>query len=407
MRFDLHHDVRQENAPAEPLTPFHQVDLSSLPASRRAGAYERAAEDLQGGFDLSAGPLTRLCLFSGDEPARLLWVTHHLVVDGVSWRVLVEDLEEAYGQAARGLSPTLPPKTTSFQDWARRLAGHAGSEALAGELEHWRETAREPVFPLPVDFPASAVLVGDEATVAFELSAEETTELLQALPAVYHNRIDEALLSALACALAGWTGSPRVRVDLEGHGREPLFEDVDVSRTVGWFTSLYPVILEGGDADPGEALLSAKERLRAVPGRGIGYGLLRYGGAAQFLEAAPDAEILFNYLGQAGAASEDGSLFRVSTTSTGPNRSPRARRTHPLEIVGIVADGRLRMTLTYGSRTHRRETAERLAAAYAGALRELIEQSRESEEVFTPSDFAKAGLDADSFARVAALLDDD
>jgi non-ribosomal peptide synthase protein (TIGR01720 family) len=298
----------------------------------------------------------------------------------------------------------LPPKTTSFQDWARRLAGHAGE--LAGELAYWRETAQVPVPHLPVDRPSASDLVAEEATVSFELTAEETTDLLQTLPSVYHNRIDEALLSALVRALAGWTGSPRLRVDLEGHGREPLVEDsgdaddLDVSRTVGWFTSVYPVVLEGGDAGPGEALMSAKERLRAVPGRGIGYSLLG------LLETEPPAEVLFNYLGQAGATSEEGSLFRVSTASTGPNRSPRARRTHPLEIVGIVTEGRLRITLTYGSRTYRRETAERLAAGYAGALRQLIERSRESEEVFTPSDFSKARLDANSFAKVAALLAD-
>ncbi|HEY4592137.1 MAG TPA: thioesterase domain-containing protein, partial [Thermoanaerobaculia bacterium] len=192
-----------------------------------------------------------------------------------------------------------------------------------------------------------------------------------------HSRIDEALLSALARALAGWTGSPRLRVDLEGHGREPLFDDLDVSRTVGWFTSLYPVVLEGGGAGPGEALVSAGETLRAVPGRGIGYGLLG------LLETEPAAEILFNYLGQADSASAEGSLFRASTASAGPTRSPRAQRTHPLEIAGIVAGGRLRITLTYGSRMHRRETAERLAAAYAGALRELIQHGREGEAVLT------------------------
>jgi len=406
-----HHDAlrlrfdgrRQENAESEPVAPFHQVDLSGLPEARRGEAFERAAADLQAGFDLSAGPLTRLCLF---DVSRLLWVTHHLVVDGVSWRVLVEDLEGAYRQAARGLRVALPPKTISFQEWARRLAGHAGSEALARELDHWRETARVPVPRLPVDFPSGGEagdLVGDEATVSFELTSAETTELLQTLPSVYHSRIDDALLSALVRALAGWTGSPRLRVDLEGHGREPVFgdvDDLDVSRTVGWFTSLYPVVLEAGDADPGAALVSAKERLRAVPGRGIGYGLLR-------LEAAPAAEVLFNYLGQADAPSDALSLFRASTTGTGPCRSPRGHRTHPLEIVGLVTNGRLRVTLTYSSRRHRRETAERLAAAYASALRELLQHSQESEEVFTPSDFSKAKLDTRSFARVAALLADD
>jgi non-ribosomal peptide synthase protein (TIGR01720 family) len=175
---------------------------------------------------------------------------------------------------------------------------------------------------------------------------------------------------------------------------------------VGWFTTVYPVVLEAGDADPGAALVSAKERLRAVPGRGIGYGLLQ---AARLLDEPPAAEILFNYLGQAGATLEDLSLFRVSTagTGTGPSRSPRARRAHLLEVAGIVTEGRLRITLTYGSRIHRRETAERLAEAYAVALRQLLRHSEESEEVFTPSDFGKARLDAKSLARVAALLADD
>ncbi|HEY4575941.1 MAG TPA: amino acid adenylation domain-containing protein, partial [Thermoanaerobaculia bacterium] len=135
---------RQESAPAEPVTPFHQVDLSGLPATRLGEALASAASAIQAGFDLASGPLTRLCLFSG-TPARLLWATHHLVVDGVSWRVLLEDLEGACRQAARGLPVSLPPKTTSFQEWARRLAGLAGSEALAGELDYWRETARAPV----------------------------------------------------------------------------------------------------------------------------------------------------------------------------------------------------------------------------------------------------------------------
>ena len=293
------------------------MDLSGLPAARRRAARERAAAALQAGFDLAAGPLTRLCLFDlgAGQPEQLLWVAHHLVVDGVSWRVLFEDLAAAYRQAARGQRIALPPKTTSFQEWARRLARHAGSEALAAELPHWRETARVAVPRLPVDFPLAGGQeaggqaggigdrVGDEATVSFELDAEETADLLQTLPAVYRTRIEEALLSALARALSGWTGSPRLRVDLEGHGREPLFDDLDVSRTVGWFTSLYPVVLEGGDAGPGEALVRAMERLRGVPGRGIGYGLLRYGDAeaARLLAespAAPAAEIRFNYLGQ-------------------------------------------------------------------------------------------------------------
>ncbi len=361
LRFDLQESGwHQENTPAEPVTPFHQVDLSALPATRRDKAFDKAAAAIQAGFDLPAGPLTRLGLFSmGTGPSRLLWVAHHLVVDGVSWRVLLEDLESAYRQAAQGLLIALPPKTTSFQEWARRLAGPAAQ--TSSEV---RETAR-----LPIDFPSARDLVGDEASVSFELTAEETTDLLQTLPSAFQSRIDDALLSSLARALSGWTGSPRLWVDLEGHGRDAVSsdagDDLDVSRTVGWFTSLNSVVLEKGDASPVDALVSARERLRAAPRH---------------------AEILFNYLGQLGAGSGESSLLQASSASPGPSRSPRAQRSHPLEIVGLVAEGRLRITLTYGSRRYRRETAERLAADYAGALRQLIRHGRESGNVVTPSD---------------------
>ena len=321
------------------------------------------------------------------------------MVDGVSWRVLLEDLEGAYRQAARGLRCSFPPKTTSFQEWARHLAGHAGSEAMARELDQWLAMARVPVPRLPVDFPSggrteTGQLAGEEATVSFALSPEETADLLQTLPSVYQSRIDDALLSALVRAVADWTGSPRLRVDLEGHGREPVSGEVDgldVSRTVGWFTSMYPVVLEAGDADPGATLVSVRERLRAVPARGIGYGLLRcLGNAGEALAAAPAAEILFNYLGQVGSTSGELSLFRPSADSTGPGRSPRAHRTHLLSISGIVTDGRLQITLTYGPRTHRQETIERLAAAYAGALRQLIQHGRDSKEGFSAPRIEKA-----------------
>ncbi|HEY2739905.1 MAG TPA: condensation domain-containing protein, partial [Thermoanaerobaculia bacterium] len=409
---------RQENAAAEPVTPFHRIDLAGLPEPRRRETLDRATAALQTGFDLSRGPLTRLALFETGSgmPGLLLWTAHHLVVDGVSWRVLLEDLEDSYRQAVRGLRPVLPPKTAAFRDWALRLTGHAAPGAPARELDHWLGVARTPVPRLPVDFTGGAEsTVGEEATVSFELTADETSDLLQTVPSVYHNRIDEALLSALARTLAGWTGSPRVRVDLEGHGREPIFaedDELDTSRTVGWFTAIHPVILEAGTADPGAALVSAKERLRAVPGRGVGYGLLRHlggGEAARLLAAAPAAEISFNYLGQLGqldAASSGGrSLFRSSAAPAGPPRSPRGHRTHLLEIVGRVTGGRLQITLAYGSRVHRQETAERLSEAYAGALRELIRHCREREDqVFTPSDFPKALLDAGGLDRLSALL---
>jgi len=149
---------------AEPLAPLLEADLTALPGEERTRALEAAAEQLQGGLDLARGPLFTAALFRlGEDGDRLLLTAHHLVVDGVSWRVLMEDL------AAVLSGQDLPPKTTSFQEWARRLAGHA--EALAGEAGFWRETVQAPVPRLPVDFPEAANLVGDEASASFELTA--------------------------------------------------------------------------------------------------------------------------------------------------------------------------------------------------------------------------------------------
>ncbi len=390
---------RQVNAAEEPVPPLTWIDLSEVPA-----ALEDAAAQLQTGFDLGRGPLARLAWFDlgPDLNGRLLWIAHHLVVDGVSWRVLLEDLESAYGEA------TLPPKTTSFRAWSERLAEHARSGALRDELAHWLAVARTWAPALPVDFPDGANTVGSADSVSFVLTPEETQALLQEVPAKYRTQINDALLAALAQALAGWTGATALRVDLEGHGREPLFDDVDLSRTVGWFTTQFPVVVDPGETgEAGRALAAVKEQLRRVPGRGIGYGLLRWLAddptAERALRAAPPAEISFNYLGQLdGSAVAGGSRFRPAPERPGPLRSPRSHRTHLLEVSGLVAGGCLRMTLEYSANLHRRATLERLAAAYADALRRLAGGS--GEAVLTAADFKLAKLNEKNFRKLSALL---
>jgi pristinamycin I synthase 3 and 4 len=390
---------RQVNAAEEPVPPLTWIDLSEIPA-----ALEDAAAQLQTGFDLGRGPLTRLAYFDlgPDRNGRLLWIAHHLVVDGVSWRVLLEDLEAAYGAL------TLPPKTTSFRAWSERLAEHARSGALRDELEHWLEAARTWAPALPIDLPDGANTVGSVDSVSFVLTPEETQALLQEVPAKYRTQINDVLLAALAQALAGWTGATALRVDLEGHGREPLFDDVDLSRTVGWFTTQFPVVVDPGETgEAGHALAAVKEQLRRVPSRGIGYGLLRWladdPAAERALRAAPPAEISFNYLGQLdGSAVAGGSLFRPAPERPGPLRSPRSHRTHLLEVSGLVAGGCLRMTLEHSANVHRRATVERLAAAYADALRRLAGGS--GEAVLTAADFKLAKLNEKNFRKLSALL---
>ena len=324
---------------------------------------------------------------------------HHLAVDGVSWRILLEDLETAYGQLARGEAARLPAKTTSWKAWAERLAEHARSAAMAEESSYWAARSRLAAKPLPVDGAGGEDTIDRARAVSLELDADETEALLREVPAAYRTRIDEVLLCGLAGALRRWTGERRVRVALEGHGREEeVVGGADLSRTVGWFTSLYPVLLELPRQDgAGAALKAVKEQLRAVPGRGIGYGLLRWGAASEAGDepwAVGEAEVSFNYLGQLDQVVSSGSFFAFAPESAGEQVDGRTPRDHILEVTGAVREGRLGLRIGYAEGMHRRDTVERLAAGYAEELRELIAHCRGADAGgYTPSDFPLAGLE--------------
>jgi non-ribosomal peptide synthase protein (TIGR01720 family) len=242
------------------------------------------------------------------------------------------------------------------------------------------------------------------------LDEEETRALLQDVPAAYGTEINDVLLTALAQSLERWTGAPELLVDLEGHGREDLFDDVDLSRTVGWFTTIYPVRLDlRALYGPGEALKAVKEQLRRIPRRGIGYGLLRYlstGEAVQTrLGALPRPEISFNYLGQFDAMMAESSAFGPAAESTGPAHSPRGRRTHILSINGGIAGGRLRMEWGYSASLHRQETVERMAQEFVAALRALIAHCQSPDAGgYTPSDFPDADLSQDDIDALMAEI---
>ncbi|MEW5929719.1 MAG: amino acid adenylation domain-containing protein, partial [Gemmatimonadota bacterium] len=392
-----------EQAYAEPgdAAALRVVDLSRLAGPRRGAAVTSLSAELQRTLDLERGPLLRAAYFdlgAGSEP-RLLLAAHHVAVDGVSWRVLLDDLAVAYGQAERGEAVDLGPAGTSYLAWARRLAEHARAGGFEPELAYWAAEERRGIPPLPLDFPGGANTLATARSVAVSLSAGETRALLQEVPAAYRTQVGDVLLCALATALAGWTGEERSLVQLEGHGREEVFPDVDLARTVGWFTTLYPVLLDlRGAHGPGERLKAVKEQLRAVPGRGLGYGALRYLGSAPAREALsglPAARVHFEYHGQLDGSVSGESLFGLAPESPGPATSPAAEREHVLAVSGGVVDGALALQWSYSGALHRRETVEALAGRFLAALRELVAHcAAPGAGGYTPSDFALSGLGA-------------
>jgi non-ribosomal peptide synthase protein (TIGR01720 family) len=395
-----------------PEAPLIVADLSAATGEELDDAVQDAAARVQAGLHLASGPLFMMGLLArgGGRPPLVLVVAHHLVIDGVSWRVLLEDLETAWTQSGRGEPIRLPPKTTSFRCWAERLLEHARSGDWTAERGYWwglpeisAEETGTVAEVIPVDHPGGVNREDSTSVVMVSLSAEETAALLKETPRAYRTGINDVLLTALALAFADWTGSSRLDVDLEGHGREDLWSDVDVSRTVGWFTALYPVRLTIDGEDPGNALRSIKEQIRKVPGRGLGYGLLRYLGDPGGREAL-HPRVSFNYLGQFGGGQGD-PFFRPARESTGPNRAPDGVRPHLIDVNGIVAESRLHLAWTFSRNVHREATIERLAGRCLDRLKALIEHCRSAGEGgVTPSDFPLAGLDEEKLRQLSELI---
>ncbi|OPG79861.1 non-ribosomal peptide synthetase, partial [Pseudomonas ogarae] len=233
--------------------------------------------ETQSRFNLSTGPLLRAVLAQlPDGRQRLLIVIHHLVVDGVSWRVLMDDLQTVYRQLTTGQEVQLPAKTSPLRDWAARLQAYAGSESLREELQWWQAQLSGAQVQLSCANPEGGLQERHAETVSVRLDVERTRQLLQQAPSAYRTQVNDLLLTALARVLCRWSGHASALVQLEGHGREALFDDIDLTRTVGWFTSVYPVRLSPVGDDFSASIKAIKEQLRAVPHKGLGHGVVRY-----------------------------------------------------------------------------------------------------------------------------------
>ena len=372
-----------QNAAAQETRVVTMVDVSAAGAPEtRRGLLEAAAQQAQQSLSLGAGPLMRVVLFAGGEGVgvRLLLVIHHLVVDGVSWRILLEDLQRGYEQAVAGTAIDFGAKGTSWREWAERQQVYAGTAAAAAEAEYWEAEVGGERALLPRDFAGGQQLMAGAAAVTAWLDEEQTQALLTEVPVAYRTQINDVLLAALAETLGGWSGGQRVLVELEGHGREELFEGVDVTRTVGWFTARFPVALETlAGAGSGERLRRVKEKLRGVPQKGVGYGVLKYlggGAVGERLRAVAEGEVSFNYLGQFDGVLREGGLLKGAAESGGASRDGRQERAQVLEVSGGVTGGRLQMNWRYGRETHQRETVERIAGEYMQSLERMVAESR-------------------------------
>ncbi|WP_433581350.1 amino acid adenylation domain-containing protein [Paenibacillus amylolyticus] len=367
-----------------------------------ASFIENKAKEIQSGMDLSHGPLIKLGLFKCAEGDHLLIAIHHLLVDGVSWRILYEDIQTGQDQFLRGEEIRLPQKTTSFKQWAEQLSTFADSPAMKQENPYWSRVEQAQLSPLPKDMDCDETIGKDSETITIHWTAAETEQLLKQTHHAYNTEINDILLTALGMAVHDWTGMGEILVNLEGHGREDILPELDITRTVGWFTSMYPVMItmESG-ADLSRRIKTVKERLRQIPTKGIGYGISRYlshGNEGFKLEKNP--EISFNYMGQVNQDSgQDGIKF--SHYSSGPSVSENNKRPFVLNINCIVTEGRLSLSINYSQKQYRRETMEQLSSLYKNSLSKVVEHCVTKEQTeLTPSDISCKSLTIDQLDQI-------
>ena len=395
-----HHDslrlryVREASGWSQHYADAEEADVLWECEARDQGELEAICQRAQRSLDIGGGPLLRaVAVRMADGSSRLLLVIHHLAVDSVSWRILLEDLDRACDALAAGRPPAPQARSTTYQRWSLRLADHAATLRARGELDYWLAQSDAREAPLPAD-AAGANTRRFLRQAVVKLEAGETRRLLREAPSAYRTQVNDLLLLAVGRAICRWAGRTDLLVDLEGHGREDLFADIDLSRSVGWFTAVHPLRIDPTGPRDG-ALKRVKEALRAVPDKGIGYGVLRWHGSPSeraALAALARPQVSFNYLGQFDSSFDADARWRPAAEDCGDLQDADAPLGHEIAVGGQVYGGELTLSLSYSDRRHDPREMEALARDCRDELRELIDHCLRSENTATPSDFPLAAV---------------
>jgi surfactin family lipopeptide synthetase A len=340
--------------------------------------------------DLNGRLLLRALMLKDKGSFGSLFITmHHLVTDGVSWRIVLEDLYAVYTELEAGRPVSLPPKTASLTEWTNELYRWAASAAFEPEKDYWKKID-DCTAAIPVDEETGDWHVANSSRMSAGLDADRTLFLTREANDVYKTNVPVLLITALALTVKEWTGMPECVIEQEGHGREAV--DIDVSRTVGWFTALYPVHLRLNETGTGAQIREIKEQLKKIPGGGVGYGWYRYGSHTTHHHTAP-VPIRFNYLGRFGSELNNG-LFSFAGNPAGFESDPANCITARIECNAMIIDGRLLIDVYYNAKAHKDTTIQWLVHTFLANLDTILDHLKNEKDIhFTPSDFDCVHLD--------------
>ncbi|MFJ7187066.1 condensation domain-containing protein [Lysinibacillus xylanilyticus] len=357
------------------------------------------SKKIQKTINIYEGELVKLGLFKTSIGDYLLISIHHLVVDGYSWRIILEDLFNLYEQLENNLEPILPEKTHSYMSWSNELVEYSKSEKALKEIDFWNGIENSKVPTLPVDRPITENLVKDQGEVSTTLGTEYTESLMYKVPSAYNTEINDVLIASLLLSIKEWTNQNQIKINMEGHGRENIIDEMNISRTVGWFTSVFPMLFNLSEAANIASLIKeTKETIRRVPNKGIGYGILKFLSSNNQLnkEKSKDiAEIGFNYLGEVN--NQIDGLIELCDINLEVTEDSMINREFGITINAVVHSNNLKISIEYNKLQYDEETINNLLSNYKQNLISLINHCLNQEESqFTVSDFSDEDLSEES-----------
>ena len=366
------------------------INLSEYKAEQQEQLIKQHATQLKAKTNITKSVLFKACLFDLGQTSnkRLLLYAHHLIIDGVSWRILLRNLYVLIKGIQEELPMTLPPKTSSLQDWALCLQKYSNKKALV-DYSYWKNILNSD-FCFPVVKNSSNVLEKEKSTLISFLSKSETRILFKKANSAYNTKPNELLIMGLALALSIQTGKSETIIELEGHGRENIDDNIDMSQTVGWLTAIYPVKLIKQGNDFNKQIKSFKEQLRSIPAGGLSFGALKYLGSG--FDRDYITQVRFNYLGEFDS-SFNHELFEFGSEDSGIDIAPENRMTAVIDIVGMVINEKLKLILHYNNNKVSHIIAQSFFATYKTTLRKLLDYcSNKQESELTPTDFQMVDL---------------
>ncbi|MGH2666784.1 condensation domain-containing protein, partial [Flavobacterium sp.] len=372
---------------------FEWFDITNEPESGVKNKIREICEEAQKNKAIDNGEVTQFLFIKTpvyEEHNRLFISLHHLGIDGVSLRIILDELEIILEALVQNVNVELGSKTCSYREWANVLHHYANSEKAITQKEYWTHV-KEKYRPFSTDFDASYQNRETLRTYVVNISEEHTTLLLKSANKAYNTEINDLLLAALTKTIGEWTGEPNVIIGLEGHGRELFSEDIDISNTTGWFTSKYPLLLHADFQSEGELIKSVKEQIRNVPDKGLGYGALKYLNNNAEINtplAGKSWDLVFNYLGQMDNIINKSNWFFGADESTGEHISKNYPIRDKLVVKGAIMNNTLGFSFDYSNKQYEEKTIETIAKRFMTNLTELIDHTVNKEGVdFTPSDF--------------------